>query len=343
MKPEPTKTFVLDVGRHCNINCRFCYYRQLGDLRLQGWKSQKQLMSDIQDGVARGNNRVEITGGEPTMYPWIYEIVETLKDLNIDVCIITNGIVAESQLKSLIDSGVDEFLISIHGTEETHDRLTAPGARKAQIKTLETLYKAGLKDHYRFNYVVNSFNQHDILNTAQWMSQWLPTIVNFINMNPHHEWVNDKDTKNVIADLRVVEPLLNQAIEYLESVTIDINVRYYPMCRIAEEYRRCICNDLHVCFDPKEWDYCTLPKTYERYKQWGIDTSNNVEEKGDPCCRCDLQWICGGANKYWHRASNQVHGEILIPQKIKGIDKDDFYYYRKDNFLESNKWLKSIS
>jgi hypothetical protein len=87
-------------------------------------------------------------------------------------------------------------------------------------------------------------------------------------------------------------------------------------------------------FDPKEWDYCTTPKTFERYKQWGIDTSNNVEEKDATCCCCDLQKICGGANKHFHKASNEVYGEVLIPQKIDEIDKDDFYYYRKHCFFE---------
>lgn len=333
MNPIPTHTFVLDIGRHCNINCKFCYYHHLGDLRKQGWKPLDVIKSEINEGIKRGNNRVEVTGGEPTLYPHMETVLRILGEHGIKSCIITNGIVSEKKLRSLVNAGVDEFLISIHGTEETHNRLTIPEARYFQEKTLRTLEELDekLSDRFRFNFVINQINQHDILETAKWMSSWCPTAVNWINMNPLHSWQNDPETKNVIADLRVVEPLLNEAVEYLDGIAITNNVRYYPMCRIAGRWRKFVCNDLQVMFDEKEWDYSTFPKTFEKHRAWGIATSNSNEEKGKPCCDCDLQWICGGANKHFHKASNAVYGELLIPQKIQGIDKQDFYYYRKDH------------
>lgn len=332
--PNPTSTFVLDIGRHCNINCKFCYYHHLGDLRKQGWKTEESIINEITDGVGRGNTRVEVTGGEPTLYQLMPYFVKMMKNKGLEVCIITNGLVSKERLRELIYSGVDEFLISIHGTEKIHDELTMHGARELQELALDVIDRSGLKNGYRFNFVINSFNQLNIYEAAQWMSQWQPTIVNFINMNPHGMWQNSKDTKSVIADLRIVETQLDAAIKHLESSLIDVNLRYYPMCRVAEKYRRCVCNDLHVMFDPKEWDYCTMPKTFERYKQWGIDTSNNVEEKGEPCCRCDLQWVCGGVNKHFHKASNEMFGELILPQKTWDVDKNDFYHYRKDCFFE---------
>lgn len=333
MTPIPTHTFVLDIGRHCSINCKFCYYHHLGDLRKQGWKSFDLVQQEIAEGIKRGNNRVEITGGEPTLYPHIESVLRILSENKIKSCIITNGIIAEKKLMSLIDTGVDEFLISVHGTEEIHDKLTTPGARHFQEKTLKIIeeYAEKMQDRFRFNFVINHYNQHNILDAAKWMSGWLPTTVNWINMNPHGNWQNSEETRTVIADLRIVEPLLNDAVEYLDWVAIVNNIRYYPMCRIDEMWRKCICNDLHVMFDEKEWDYGVFPKTFEKHRAWGVVTSNNVEEKGKPCCDCDLQWICGGANKHFHKASNAVFGEVLIPQKIEGIDKQDFYYYRKDH------------
>lgn len=333
-RPIPTHTFVLDLGRYCNLEgCKFCYYKHLGDLRKQGWKEKYALLTEIDQGIARGNTRTEFTGGEPSLYPRVEELIQYLKNRNIKVCMITNGLISEKKLQSIIDAGVDEFLLSVHGTRDTHDTLTrCMGAHALQGKTLEHLVKSNLPDGFRFNCVINKYNQHEIIAVAAYVSWWKPTIANFINMNPHHSWANDeKGTKEVIADLRVVEPLLNQAIELLEDQNIGVNVRYYPMCRIDEKYRKCICNDNMVMFDDKEWDYAVSPKTYEKHRQWGINTSNNVEEKGEPCCRCDLQWICGGANKHFHRVSNQIYGEVLKPQTLPGIDKNDFMYYRKSN------------
>ena len=336
MNPVPTKTFVLDIGRKCSINCLFCYYKHLGDLRRQGWISKKEIFKEINNGIKRGNNRTELTGGEPTLHPDIEEIISYLKEKNILSCIISNALISSDKLSSLINCGVDEFLFSVHGLETTHDFLTqCSGARKQQGKTFCFLKEINLKNGFRFNFVINKYNQEEIYATSVYMSQFNPTMVNFINMNPHHGWERDKETKNIIADLRVVEKQLNLAIEYLENLNIGVNVRYYPMCRIDEKYRRCICNDLHVLFDDKEWDYCIESKTFLNYKKHAINMSDNIEEKGEPCCLCDLQNICGGANKHFHKASNEVYEEVLIPHIIfnKDFDKSDFYFYRKNNVL----------
>lgn len=264
--PEPTRTFVLDVGRRCNINCKFCYYHHLGDLSTQGWKGVDFVYEEIRRGIRRGNDRVEITGGEPTLFPCIEEVIYYLKKNSIETCIITNGVVSENKLNSLIDARVDEFLVSVHGTEEIHDMLTVAGARKVQCQTLKLLNenRERLSKQFRFNFVINVANQKNILEATKWMALWNPTAVNFINMNPHHGWKDSEETERVVADLRIVEPLLNESIKYLESKLIGVNVRYYPMCRIAEEFRHCICNDLHVMFDAKEWDYSVIPKTFEQ-------------------------------------------------------------------------------
>jgi hypothetical protein len=112
--------------------------------------------------------------------------------------------------------------------------------------------------------------------------------VNFINMNPHHEWRDESlAVQDVIADLRVVEPNLNAAIEYLESEGIGVNVRYYPMCRIAEKYRRTVCNDKHVCLagstkikllDGTNPTIKELTDSYEEESFWvySLDESNNL-------------------------------------------------------------------
>ena len=148
-------------------------------------------------------------------------------------------------------------------------------------------------------------NQHELYELAQWMITKNPSVTNWIAMNPHGEWAQKpRDTFDVVANLRQVEPIMNNVIELLENNGIVVNLRYYPMCRIAEKYRKCISNDLHVTFevnDPVlgfdtnwEWSYKIKPKTFEAHYAWGKQTSINMEEKGKPCCDCKLQWICGG-------------------------------------------------
>lgn len=334
IKPVPTRTFVLDVGRACMINCRFCYYHHLGDLRKQTFKNPNGLKEEIDRGIGRGNNYMDVTGGEPCAYPYITHMIKYALDKGVRTCLITNALIGETKLKTIIDSGIDEFLVSVHALEENHDYLTQlKGARQRQIRFLTELKKHS-HVKLRFNVVITQFNQNDLFELSNFMAQCNPHIVNFINMNLHHGWKSDTITaKDLIADLRVVEPQLNLSIEFLESKGIGVNVRYYPMCRISPEYRRCIANDLHVWYDPYEWDY-HLQKKWQHGRDYWINESKNVEEKNEPCCRCDLQWVCGGANKYFHATSNAMYGEVLIPQKIPEIkNHNDFYFYRQYNLL----------
>ena len=329
IRPQCTKRFVIDVGHRCNMNCIFCYHHHEGDLTKAKFREFNEISNEVDNGIARGNIWCDFTGGEPTLHPSICHFVKVLSDRSIGTTIITNGVVGPTTVDKIIDSGLDEFLVSVHGMEHTHDHLTYKGVRESQLKFLEQIKG---RMNIRFNFVINQLNQKEILETADWMSQWSPSIVNFINFNPLHEWKSSlKEAEDIIAGFFIVENQLNRAIGLLEQKNIGVNVRYYPMCRIAEEYRRCICNDLHVIFDPYEWDYRMPVKTVEKYIQWGIDATNETECKDYPCRDCDLQWICGGLNKKFLEIAGP---ECLTPQRVNFSSYEDrfnFYHYRQHN------------
>ena len=323
----PTRRAVIDPLRKCNIKCLFCYYKHL---EMESVRELDDVKRDIDAACERGNNYIDITGGEPTIYPEIVELVKYVLSKGMKTCIITNGLVSERKATELMNAGLDDWLVSVHGLEDTHNFLVqTQNARKLQERFIKQVTE---RMTLRFNSVINGYSQNELPQLATWMLQWKPRIVNFIHFNCHHNWgQHPEEVKEVIADLRKVEPLLNQTVEILESNGIGVNIRYYPMCRIAEKYRKCVCNDLQVMFDPYEWDYSETPKTVEQYTAWGIKTSSQNEEKGKPCCDCDLQWICGGM----HRVHNSITEGKMLDAVINTdiVDRRDFYYYRKHNIL----------
>lgn len=328
IKPTPTKRAVVDVGRKCNINCKFCYYKHLGDLRNQQFAKLQKLKRDVDAARNRGNTSIDITGGEPTIYHEIFELVKYIKETGMKCSIITNGLAGENTTDKLIDCGVDEFLVSVHGLKETHEFLTEKNNCEKQERFLNQIKDKVL---LRTNTVINIFNQTELSRLSEYLSIYNPKIVNFINFNPHYDWAKDqKGVQNIVADLYVVEEQLNSSIKLLESKNIGVNVRYYPMCRISEEYRRCVCNDMHVVFDPYEWDYDIMPKCHDSFVDWAIKTSRENELKDTPCNACELFGICGGINKYYHYASLRL---MLTPQLNTGKNYFDFYCYRKENTL----------
>jgi MoaA/NifB/PqqE/SkfB family radical SAM enzyme len=327
IEPKPTTRAVLEPSLRCNINCKFCYHKYKMEQKYFREQTLGDMFCKVHEVLQHGDNYVDITGGEPTMYPGIVKLVEHIKNVGLGCCIITNGLASKKRTAELQTAGVDDWLISVHGMRKTHDMLTGcNGARNKQMRFMDQISKTG---KFRFNCVISKFNQHEISQMAEWMALWKPTIVNFINMNPHGEWMGKKeDTAKVIADLRVVEPQLNYAVEMLEKDHVGVNVRYYPMCRIKPEYRRVVCNQLHVCLDPYEWSYPALPKTFENYAGWGVKSSKNVEWKGKPCRDCDLQNICGGLHKAFFRAGGH---DMINAVKDETVDKNDAFHYRRFN------------
>jgi MoaA/NifB/PqqE/SkfB family radical SAM enzyme len=285
-----------------------------------------EVQADIDAAKARGNEWIDITGGEPMLYPQIAELVRYAHGGGLGVRIITSCIAPRATLEAVLEAGVDDWLVSMHGMAETHDRLVGHrGARQQQEQWLACMTRSCV------NFVIAKANQGEIAAFAQYVRQWSPRIVNFINFNPHHQWKHNAESRKFVADLRIVEPQLSEAVDTLEAAGSGVNVRYYPTCRIREDLRRCVCNDLHVAFDSGEWDY-DLPKTFDAHRAWGIKTSNCTEEKGPPCSECGLHGVCGGANRYWHTVATELYGECLTPQELPAeAGPDDFYFYRRSN------------
>ena len=102
-----------------------------------------------------GNNSIDIQGGEPTLYPPIYELVEYCAEIGLSPTLITNAI-ALSKLENVEhykQVGIRDFLISIQGLGEVYDRIVGrSGAHIWQMKALRNLQQEGIP--FRFNTVL---------------------------------------------------------------------------------------------------------------------------------------------------------------------------------------------
>lgn len=325
--PQPTKRAVIDIGRKCNVNCSFCYYKHMGDLRKQCFLPIGKIKDMILEAKERGNNYIDFTGGETTILKEMPELIKFALDNGLKSCLITNGLAGKNTTQKIIDAGVDDFLISIHGSEKTHNELTGvKDGRARQKRFIDQLQDNNVS--YRVNCVLARYVEVSWAETLEFIQEVKPRIVNFINMNPHGDWAkNPQDTIKVIANLHNVGQLLNKYVPILERQGIGVNIRYFPMCLLTEEIRKNVCNDLHVTFDPYEWDYSICPKNHYEHRRWGIDTSNAIECKTGGCRECKIVNVCGGINN----AFNQATGGIYV-NPIECFDGDmlDFYWYRRN-------------
>ena len=125
-------TLHIDITNGCNTNCVTCWDHspllQLG--RSPAWKKQKldaATVFDILNDVAElgGLRAVILSGmGEPFTHPEIYQMIAEVKRRGLHLTVITNLVAADAQ--RIVELGVDELLIGIHGASESSYRAFHP-------------------------------------------------------------------------------------------------------------------------------------------------------------------------------------------------------------------------
>lgn len=336
--PRVTTRAMLDPTRLCHLRCDFCYYKPDDDFySVKPWDAQAQ---EVYDAVKRGCDSADLTGGDPLNNPHVVDLVRLATENGIKVRIISSlNAHSEKVLDAVLDAGVDDWLISMHGAKaETHNEIVhLKKAREFQIRRLK---KIASRMRYCCNYVLVERNQTEMADWARWilsLDHEPPKVVNFINYNPHYGAANkmhDQARANVI-DIRIAGPTLDEAIDILEENGVGVNCRYLPMCALREDHRKSVCNDLHVAFDFGEWDNAIPSKSLADGERYGQQLSSRIELQTEPCASCGHKSICGGANKEWHKLATEKFGEETLTQLETPPDltQPAYWHYRRENHL----------
>jgi len=147
LKKELSAPYRIDFAMtyECNNRCLHCYVeegRKRVSMSLDRWKEAIKKCWEI------GVPHICFTGGEPTVYEHLPELVETAEDIGIVTGVLTNGrrLSDENYISRLIGAGVDHFQITLEShNEEIHDKMVGVcGAFKETVKGIENAVKAGV-------------------------------------------------------------------------------------------------------------------------------------------------------------------------------------------------------
>ena len=153
MNKEKLKTIIIKPLTQCNCNCSFCAARlELYDKK----KEEKNFkLSDwekiIKEAKELGVQNLHISGGEPTLYKFLPEIVQLGKDLKLKVNLNSNGILLANKnlVKSLKNAGLDSCTISIYSQDSRiHDKTKKfIGAQKYAKQGIKNLQDEKIKTY----------------------------------------------------------------------------------------------------------------------------------------------------------------------------------------------------
>lgn len=120
----------------CNLKCRHCMVGK--EERGNDELTTEEAINVIRQLEELGNPELRITGGEPTIRPDLFEIINNAAiSRNMNVVMNTNGVFNDKIRERIVTSGLDGLVVSVDGDRETHDKIRRKGSFEQTIRTIE--------------------------------------------------------------------------------------------------------------------------------------------------------------------------------------------------------------
>lgn len=132
-------TICFRVTRRCNARCGFCLAPPDGT-----HPSGDVLRVRIDWLAQRGVRAIHFCGGEPSIHPALAELVDHVRERDLDVKLTTNAIRTSDELVDALQRADAEIKVSLHGEKELHDALVGVEAFERTLANLRRYAAAGL-------------------------------------------------------------------------------------------------------------------------------------------------------------------------------------------------------
>jgi MoaA/NifB/PqqE/SkfB family radical SAM enzyme len=312
-----TKRAVLYIGFKCNLRCRFCYYADNVTVPKE-WYSLDCCKRDAHTFRSVYKNKfVDITGGEPTIYPDILQLVSYCREIGLRPTIITNmqALADLDVAKQFKDAGIEDFLCSVHNLGVAYDDVVGVNGSFSRVeKALDNLVHLSIP--FRTNVTINKTNFKALKNIAEFVYTKGCRTINYISCNLFRD---HDETFDLIARFSEMKDCLHEALNYCDIHSMHTAVRYMPFCFLYGHENKCY-NYRQLPYDNYEWDYkswsdvnssAPAPKVsrglynfmedsgaYEHLAKVFTGESYTYSPK---CMDCRLSLICDGLNKNYAR------------------------------------------
>lgn len=187
----------LSVTDRCNLRCRYCM-PESGILKKKHETilRNEEYLQIVETMATLGIKKVRITGGEPLVRKGLPSLIQEIKRIEgiKDISLTTNGILLESQVEELKETGITRMNISVDSlVPESYQQLTRGGNLASVLRGIEKARELGLSP-IKINVVlIKGFNDHEV---EYFLNYFDPSIeVRFIELMPIGEaaaWNKDR-------------------------------------------------------------------------------------------------------------------------------------------------------
>ena len=294
------KTYTLQLGYKCNSNCLFCEIPKQFKEKVNPifYEKLKELIKN-----RKKFDDLRITGGEPTIYPKILEIVNYAKKVckYKKIRLESNGFMYyyKEFVNKLADGGVDHFQISFQTTDpQEYDKITGvKNSYKYVMDGIENI--KAVKKPFGVNVVVHKYNFRQLSDIAEILVHKKVVSIQLSSLNPIGSHVKDGKAIAAITNKEVL-PYIKKAIDTAKRLKFKfIYTVNFPLCIIKDLQK----DKFNLIEEDKEQSPVT-----DIYKT-----------KPEKCKKCFYFNNCDGI---WKAYLEQFGDEEIKPIE-KGISKEE--------------------
>lgn len=224
---------VISIWFGCNSHCTICMLSRLKEkLPSIGFDLFRRVTTEV---ARQGKyDNLILSGGEVTTFGDLDRYVRFAASLGWfkRIQIQTNGrkLSDRRYVKHLVDCGVNEFFISVHGLDEVHDKITQrPGSFKEVMMGIKNLEDFDVNTIT--NTVLTKSNTTDIVPLMNILSKERISEIQLWNYFP----MERTDTKDFVVSMRDFLQLLPELLATARSAHKAMVLKSFPLCLPAEE------------------------------------------------------------------------------------------------------------
>jgi radical SAM protein with 4Fe4S-binding SPASM domain len=138
--PVPSLRYLeLQITNRCNLQCRHCYIGEDSHQDL----SRKRIQKVLEEFEEIQGLRLLLSGGEPLLHPYFWEMNEILRDYAFRSVLLSNGTLISKEVAQKLR--VHEVQISLDGMKEGHESLRGKGTFEKTIMAIDHLQEANIR------------------------------------------------------------------------------------------------------------------------------------------------------------------------------------------------------
>ena len=168
--PERIPAVNYHLWKPCNMMCEFCFatFRDIGPTVLpKGHLGRDGSMAVVESLAQAGFRKLNFAGGEPTLCPWLPDLIGRAKDLGLTTSVVTNGSLISGGWLDSVAGQLDWAALSIDSVEPDTllrtGRTTRNGPMTAEdyLRVVRVLKERCIRA--KVNTVVSRSNLHEDL------------------------------------------------------------------------------------------------------------------------------------------------------------------------------------